>query len=827
MKSRLSKITISTIVSMFLILSQFSPAMAVTTQEEISPPDTNPVIEEGLDYLQTQVNMDGGVRWMDETSSVSVTIKVVQGLSAAGYSQDRLVSPSGNRPIDFLAQAGDDWVNEVESETPGYSVARAGQLLTAVAAADQNPHKFGVNETDLLFDLKASYDFSTGIYGASTPDNVTDQIWAMIGLAATNEAIPADAASWLAESQLEDGSWNDGWGSFLDTTPLALLALLASEYPELGEDVYPSGFGFMMENQQPTGGWRTEWDTTNNTNITAAVLQAISALDTSPVGEAWQKETGNPVTALMERQQEDGAIGGDFANAYATADAIIGLSSRAITQLGTLKSASKAFHVIFAAQEADGGWGSVGQTVDALLAIRAAGWNPNTVTTDSAYPREYLEANFNEYLQSGPDAIGKTILGVTVAGADPNDFAGVDLTESLMATYDETAGAFGTVDNTWHQALAILGLYAAQSEIPEGAIDTLLSLQQADGGWEYAAGFGTWPDNTALAIQALLAAGASPKDTAITSAVEHLRSTQTDDGGWGDASTTAYVLTALNALDEPLDDWQTDSFGTPNVNLRSYQKTNGSYLLSWTHPDDSLMATASALYALMGGDYLIQTMDDDSTATAGLIIDPGIEENGKPVTACVPLTATQTSGFDLLDASGLAYKAPDGFISSIMDVANADGETNYWSYWRWDGREWQFNNVGASESDVLPGTVEAWYFTSWESFPSLPPTFLPDLNTICEQPFLKSFPSMPYLSYLDVFADEPSTAEPDVQPEPMIEATEAEPINAVDEPAASETTSTPVENVEEARSPLPLIIIGVVGLVVIIMIIVLVVRKKK
>ena len=105
------------------------------SQEEI---DT--ALLKGFDYIAGQVNEDGGIRWFDESSSVAATIRVVQALASAGYRQDFILSDAGNGPINFLESAGGDWVNQIESETPGFNVARAGQMLTAIAAANRNPN---------------------------------------------------------------------------------------------------------------------------------------------------------------------------------------------------------------------------------------------------------------------------------------------------------------------------------------------------------------------------------------------------------------------------------------------------------------------------------------------------------------------------------------------------------------------------------------------------------------------------------------------------------------------------------------------------------------
>jgi hypothetical protein len=515
---------------------------------------------------------------------------------------------------------------------------------------------------DLVNAVQAQYDSNTGIYGGATPENVTDQVWAMIGLAASNAAVPAEAADWLASAQLEDGSWDDGYGSYLDTTPLGILALAASEQRSGDSPDIAAAMDFIAANQQPNGGWQTEWDTTTNADTTGMILQAIYAVGQSPTDEAWQKEEGNPESALAAIQKEDGAFGGEFANAYSTADALIGLAGQPITNLGDLSQADNAFDFVFSQQDATGGWEGVGQTLDVVLALEAAGWQPETVQNDSGSPMEYVAANLESYLEAGPDAIGKAILGVVASGEDPSNFNGVDLTEQLMATYDEATQSFGDPENTWYQALGILGLSAAGSEIPEDAVTTLTGLQQEDGGWEYVAGFGSWPDNTSLAIQALLAAGYAADDPALSQATSYIQSTQTADGGWGDSSTTAYVLMALNALGESEEDWRTEAGTTPLTSLMSYQKNNGSFVYTWDYTDDSIMSTASALLALFGEDYLVQPEEPAAVNTAAIVIDPG---EGDAQTACVEFTDESISGLDLLDASGFDYDAPDGFVSSI------------------------------------------------------------------------------------------------------------------------------------------------------------------
>ena len=92
--------------------------------------------------------------------------------------------------------------------------------------------------------------------------------------------------------------------------------------------------------------------------------------------------------------------------------------------MGDLVQASEAFDFLFAAEGEDGGWDSVGQTLDVILAIEAAGWQPETLQMEAYSPLDYLNANLEAYLENSPDAIGKAILGVIALGEDPTDFNG-------------------------------------------------------------------------------------------------------------------------------------------------------------------------------------------------------------------------------------------------------------------------------------------------------------------------------------------------------------------------------------------------------------------
>ena len=121
---------------------------------------------------------------------------------------------------------------------------------------------------------------------------------------------------------------------------------------------------------------------------------------------------------------------------------------------------------------------------------------------------EYLNENADalaEYAATDGSTAGKTVLALTVAGSDPNDFSGYDfvlsLTEHLLPT-----GQFN-VNTAFNQSLAILGLAIVGEDIPNEAIDWLLELQETEGDFtgSWDDGFGTAgnADSTAMAIMAI------------------------------------------------------------------------------------------------------------------------------------------------------------------------------------------------------------------------------------------------------------------------------------------------------------------------------------
>jgi hypothetical protein len=257
----------------------------------------------------------------------------------------------------------------------------------------------------------------------------------------------------------------------------------------------------------------------------------------------------------------------------------------------------------------DGSIGShAGLTSDAVLSAVAAGdsFSPGG---SAAAMLAYLRRHASTYSALGAAAAGKLSTVASAAGQRPSAFGGVDLVARIRASYDPATGWFGA--STWDQAWAILGLAAARSQVPPAAVSALASAATSDGGWGVAPGSEPEADSTALALQALIAAGAPVTGTAVSAALDFLEATQHSDGGWGhggpsNTNSTALALQALVAAGhDPTEQRWTQATGADPVSyLIEAQLPSGAFEFDVSPAD--LVATGQAVPALAGRTLVVR-----------------------------------------------------------------------------------------------------------------------------------------------------------------------------------------------------------------------------
>ena len=348
------------------------------------------------------------------------------------------------------------------------------------------------------------------------------------------------------------------------------------------------------------------------------------------------------------------------------------------------EAANAAVDYIQTLQNPDGGFlafdseSSAGTTIDAVFALAAAGRDPLSVTTEGNSPADYLSAQAAEYA-SDPGGAAKLALGVTTMGLDPADFGGVDLVAIMAAGLDADTGVYGL--DVFDEAFYILALVAEGAPVPTAVVSHLISVQVDDGGWEFGQGFGSDTNTTAMALQALIAAGVAANDNTIEDALDYLHTTQNDDGGFGflagedsDPNSTAFGIQALVAAGEDIDTggrWAPDD-NTPLDALLSFQNPEtGAFQF---FGEDRPFATYQAVPALMLAPFPdLETRRDSEqevetdtpveteepvvtltpTATAELALPPTGGGAGPAAAAAWPLAAAVAAGGLALGAAGV------------------------------------------------------------------------------------------------------------------------------------------------------------------------------
>lgn len=265
-------------------------------------------------------------------------------------------------------------------------------------------------------------------------------------------------------------------------------------------------------------------------------------------------------------------------------------------------------------QKADGGFGSVGATADAVLAAAAGGHNALLWANGGPTALEYLKANIKSVSKAGETA--KVILALTANGQNPRTALGVDLIAKLEGMRNAN-GRIGTAaDFVNDHCMAMIALASANRTVPAEAVNYLLGLQITDGSWSWNGDTtpGSGDNNTAaMAIVALRAAGVSADHPQIQKTIALFHAQQNDDGGfpyvkpspWGtdsDANSTAVVCWALWAAGEDPAGFNWKRFGQDGTSaydrLKAFQNPSGAFRWQDATPDDNWLSTVQGMIAL-------------------------------------------------------------------------------------------------------------------------------------------------------------------------------------------------------------------------------------
>ena len=256
----------------------------------------------------------------------------------------------------------------------------------------------------------------------------------------------------------------------------------------------------------------------------------------------------------------------------------------------------------------DGSYGgSMPASLDAMLAIGANHIDADEwrATPDAPSLMDFVTFAAGGYTRNKVSETGKA--GVALAAADGCLPPGMPYPSEF---YSPTIGAMS--DQGGFLSWAILGSVALSEPVEAGNVDLLRSMIQPNGGWEWSPTWGTDTNSTAIAMQALLAAGVPVSATEIVSGVAYLQAAQNNDGGFpydlstsdSDSNSTAWAVQALLAAGEDVTaaEWSPNG-ASPIDFLLNMQLPDGTF--EWIKGTGSL-STEQVVAALLGSSYPMQ-----------------------------------------------------------------------------------------------------------------------------------------------------------------------------------------------------------------------------
>ncbi|MEM0332089.1 MAG: PKD domain-containing protein [Archaeoglobaceae archaeon] len=302
----------------------------------------------------------------------------------------------------------------------------------------------------------------------------------------------------------------------------------------------------------------------------------------------------------------------------------------------------KALSYLKSLQKGNGGFANVGEeesiakTSWAIMAIVSAKEDPRSWLKNGKNPLDYIKEHIKDELpKMGTADYARTILAIYAAGEDPRNFAEVDLVSKLKQRVKEN-GQIG--DFVYTTIWGIMALSVVGEDVNK-SLEWLKLQQNPDGGFSWAVGEESDFDDTAAAIQALVAAGEPLDSEVIKRALDYLKLGQNEDGGVryfgnspSNAASDSWTIQALIAVGINPREWKKDNISVVD-HLISLQTEEGYFKYTAYTTDNPGFMTASALIALLGKPYPIKPLKFKEERLASEI---------NVTTAAFPTTPTPT-----------------------------------------------------------------------------------------------------------------------------------------------------------------------------------------
>ncbi len=337
-------------------------------------------------------------------------------------------------------------------------------------------------------------------------------------------------------------------------------------------------------------------------------------------------------------------------------------------------------------QRSDGGWGSLANTSWVVMAIASAGGNPLNWTKNGKDPLDYFKANLNESAidRMGTSDFARTILALIALNQNPYDFNGINFVAKLKERM-KPDGQIG--DYIYTTIWGIIALKACGENVSK-SVEWLKAHQNSDGGFAWAVGEKSDFDDTASAIQALIAGGVSRDDPVIVKALEYLKKGQCEDGGMryfgnssSNADSDAWTIQALvSACVNPMD-WKKNGISVVD-HLLSLQSDEGYFKYTKFVTSIPIKVTADSIMALLGKPHPVVVKSFNVTPT------PTSTPTSTPTPTPTPIgqTSPAPTAIPTVQTSGTPTTKPGFRIYGFKAIAGSIGIAIALAVRRWRGR---------------------------------------------------------------------------------------------------------------------------------------------
>ncbi len=304
----------------------------------------------------------------------------------------------------------------------------------------------------------------------------------------------------------------------------------------------------------------------------------------------------------------------------------------------------RALNYLKTLQKDDGGFGnpnensSFSATCWAVMALVSAGIDPHGWKKNGKSPIDYLRDHIvEEYPKMGTADLARTILALVYSGENPWNFSGIDLVSALK---DRTKKDGQIGDYIYTTIWGIIALKACGKNVSK-SVEWLASHQNPDGGFAWAVGEKSDYDDTAAAIQALIAGGIPRDSEVIKKALEFLKTGQNEDGGMryfgnsaSNSASDSWTIQALVAAGINPKEWKKNGVSVVD-HLLSLQTDEGYFKYTKFVTDNPGYMTVSAIMALLGKPHPIKVTKEHKEK-AHEIIKPLITPKPSPTQTPTP-----------------------------------------------------------------------------------------------------------------------------------------------------------------------------------------------